>query len=184
MPRFLPVAVRASRGPVISRAVLEDAAGVARIHVDAWQAAYAGILSNEYLAAQSLARREAYWQKAIALAECELLLARIHRKIVGWVAFGRCRDAGAPPGRAEIWALYVAPSSWSQGVGRALCREARSSLAGQGYRSLSLWVLADNARAIRFYVAAGFLPDPSGIKQISMGGKSLKELRYVAAVEG
>ncbi|MBL3410667.1 N-acetyltransferase, partial [Klebsiella pneumoniae] len=39
----------------------EDAAAIARSHVAAWQAAYAGIIDAAYLEALSTAQRETYW---------------------------------------------------------------------------------------------------------------------------
>ena len=163
-------------------ATIEDARAIAEVHVSAWQAAYDGLIPAEYLAAQSVARRESHWRQAITRADCELLLAREDGDVLGWIAFGRCRDPQAVPAQGEVWALYAAPLHWSRGIGRALWLEARRRLASQGFASVSLWVLADNLRAIRFYSAAGFFPDPSGVKEIVMSGKPLKELRYVASL--
>ena len=42
-----------------------DAGAIARVHVDTWRAAYAGILSAEFLAGLSYADREQMWQQAL-----------------------------------------------------------------------------------------------------------------------
>ena len=168
----------------IRSALPEDAAAIAHIHVAAWQAAYAGIIDAAYLAALSAPQREAYWAQAIAQGDTQILLARDIRTgvAVGWIAVGNCRDIGAPAARGEVWALYADPAHWSQGVGRALWLQARDLLLARGKVEASLWVLAANALAIRFYERQGFVPDAEGRKTITVAGTVLDELRYVRAL--
>jgi GNAT superfamily N-acetyltransferase len=164
----------------VSIAVPTDARLVAEIHVRAWQEAYKDILSAEYLAGLSIDKRQTYWSEVIPKGNPELLVARIGDIVVGWVAFGKCRDTDATSSAGEIWAIYVAPDHWSTGVGRALWLQARQKLASDGYQTASLWVLADNARAIGFYTKAGFVAEPDSAKGIELGGQTLKEVRFVA----
>jgi ribosomal protein S18 acetylase RimI-like enzyme len=164
----------------IVNATPEDAPAVARIHVTAWQEAYKDILSVEYLAGLSIDKRQAYWSEVIPKGNLELSLAKEDECVVGWVAFGKSRDADAPSTAGEIWAIYVAPDYWSTGVGRALWLQARQRLTADGYRTVSLWVLADNARAIDFYMKAGFNEEPDSSKEFELGGQTLKEVRFVA----
>lgn len=166
----------------IVRATLEDAHDIAQVHVLAWRAAYDGIVPAAHLAAQSVAKRETVWREAIAKGMPEVWVAKTAGQLLGWVAFGPSRDQDAAPQAGEIWALYVTPSHWSRGVGRQLWLRARERLAEQDYKNVSVWVLTENARAIRFYRAAGFAADPSGRKEIVMAGKPLQELRYVCAL--
>lgn len=158
----------------------DDAAAIARIHVAAWQAAYAGIIDAAYLAALSTAPRETYWAQAIAQGRPGLLLAQDgNGAVAGWIAFGDCRDPDAPATRGEIWAIYVDPTRWSQGVGQALWQQARERLLEQGKDEASLWVLAANQRAIRFYAALGFVPDPGSDRTITVAGAPIDEVRQV-----
>ncbi len=168
----------------IVRATPEDAHDIAQVHVLAWRAAYEGIVPAEHLAAQSVAKREAVWRESIAKGTPEILVAKAEGQLVGWVAFGPSRDEDAASQAAEVWAMYVAPSHWSRGVGRLLWLRARERLAEQGYKSVSVWVLAENDQAIKFYRAAGFAADPSGRKEVIMAGKPLQELRYETALNG
>ena len=165
-------------------AALADARGVAEVHVRAWQAGYRGIVPDTYLAALSVDQREAMWKEAIASGTSRLLVAKSDAGLAGWVALGPCRDVGASAQSGEIWALYVAPECWSSGVGRRLWLAARVQLIDDGYRNVSLWVIAGNARAIRFYIAAGFIEEPASIKEFTLGGVSLQEARYVRALDG
>ena len=163
---------------MIDAAAPGDAGSVARIHVQAWQAAYAGILSDEYLASLSVEKRAAMWREAIEQGTPELLVARVDGDVVGWVSFGPSRDPGAAPDVGEIWAIYVDPQQWATGAGRQLWLRARERLSQRGFASATLWVLAANARGIRFYEAAGFAPEPGSAKEFTLGGRVVQELRY------
>ena len=164
----------------ISHAVSEDAPAIARVQVRSWQVAYENILPAPYLATLTTEKREAMWRESISRGSPQLLVARDDDGIVGFVAFGTCRDENAAADRAEVWAIYVVPSHWSQGVGTQLCRQARERLVEQGYCSVSLWVLTDNTRAIQFYAGVGFVADAESTKEVIVGGSALKEIRYVA----
>ncbi len=168
----------------IEPATLEDARAVAEVHVLTWRAVYQGIVPAEYLAALSVEKREALWRESIAKGAPDLRVARIDGRIIGWIASGPCRDEGASPQAGEVWAIYVAPSHWSSGVGRALWLGARERLRRHGYKTVSLWVLAENSRAIRFYLAAGFAADLSPAKELTLGGKALQEVRYTVEIDG
>jgi ribosomal protein S18 acetylase RimI-like enzyme len=168
----------------VAHALPEDARAVADIHVNTWRTAYAEIVSAEYLAAQSIEHRQAWWSQCIAAGAPELLVAKENGVVQGWLNFGAARDEGAPASEAEIWAIYVAPAYWSTGTGRLLWLRARELMTAQGYRSCSLWVFPQNARAIRFYQAAGFSADLSPPKYFKLGGQQLQEVRYVCQLDG
>jgi L-amino acid N-acyltransferase YncA len=167
----------------IAPATLEDARQVAEIHVRTWQSAYQGILPAQYLASLSVEQREAMWRESIGKGVPELFVAKVEGAMVGWVAFGPCRDAGSPPDCAEVWAIYVAPASWSSGVGRRLWRRSQARMLEQGFKTVSAWAFTQNERAIKFYRAAGFAPDLSSVKEFELGGKPLQETRYARALE-
>jgi ribosomal protein S18 acetylase RimI-like enzyme len=168
----------------VERAKLEDAHAIAEIHVLTWRAVYQGIVPADYLATLSVEKREALWRDSIAKGTPELWVAKTEGRVIGWVASGPCRDKGTPPQVGEVWAIYVTPSHWSSGVGRALWLTARERLQQHGYKSVSLWVLAENSRAIKFYLAAGFAPDLSSTKELTLGGKPLTEVRYEVEIDG
>jgi len=168
----------------VFRATSEDARAIAEIHVNAWRTAYASILPADYLASLSIDRREVMWRKCIAEATSDLLVAKDNTSIYGWLNFGACRDKGASKTEAEIWALYVSPSFWSRGTGRMLWLRARELMLAQGFTSCSLWVFPQNKRAIKFYLAAGFVRAQSPPKTFELGGKQLQEVRFVSQLDG
>ena len=49
---------------------------------------------------------------------------------------------------------------------------------------MSLWVLAKNERACRFYSAKGFELETSSTKTVEIGGAWLEEVRYVRSLPG
>lgn len=162
----------------IEPATPEDCRAIAEVHVLSWQHAYKGILPAEYLDALSITSREAMWRESFVNGQPQLLVAKNNGAVVGFVAFGPSREEGAQALCAEIWAIYLTPSIWSQGTGRQLWLAAWERLLTQGFRTVSLWVIAGNARAIRFYSAAGFKPATHSTKAFTLGGVSLQEIRY------
>jgi L-amino acid N-acyltransferase YncA len=86
----------------IAAAAATDCRAVAQIHVDAWRVAYDGIVPPEYLAALSVDQREAMWRTAVERGTPRVLVARTTGDVVGWVAYGRCRDDGSGPDVGEI----------------------------------------------------------------------------------
>ncbi|MCW5658424.1 MAG: GNAT family N-acetyltransferase [Burkholderiaceae bacterium] len=163
----------------IQAATAEDCRAVAEVHVESWQHAYRGILPEQYLASLSVAEREGMWRRMVERQGSHLLVARAAGQVVGFIAFGASRDEGAPKDRAEIWAIYVKAESWSTGAGRLLWLEALRRIGAEAYKSVSLWVIAGNQRAVRFYERAGFVVEPESRKSFELGGTTLEELRYV-----
>jgi GNAT superfamily N-acetyltransferase len=168
----------------IEPATSGDAQGVAEVHVLSWQHAYRGIFPDEFLAQLSVQRRTTMWRDSIAIGRPQVLVARIEDRVAGFIAFGPCRDEAAPEATAEVWAFYLAPDHWSTGMGRALWQATRERMRLQGACHASLWVLAANLRAIRFYLVAGFTPEAGSIKPLTIGGVQVLEERYVQALRG
>ncbi len=149
---------------------LDDARAIARIHVDAWRAAYAGILADEVLAAQSVDRREGQWREWIPLGRA--LVAEHEAEVVGF--------AGILVETGEIAALYVDPRHWRRGAGRALTRAAMERLREAGCENAALWVFEANHSARAFYAALGFAPDGA----VSIHERGVAQLRLCAGLEG
>jgi GNAT superfamily N-acetyltransferase len=167
----------------IRPAVVSDARTVATVHVHSWQSAYRGIVPDAHLDSLSIDRREAIWRVAIQKTTPELWVAECDSRVIGWSAFGASRDADASPRTGELEAIYLLPRYWNTGAGRALWQISRRRLLERGFATVTLWVLAANVRAIRFYAAAGFAPNPATEKGINIGGRALREIRYETVLE-
>ena len=174
----------------IRLAVPADAGPIARVHVRSWRATYPGIVPQPILDALSIERRQAYWRESITRSLDEATdagervwlaergqgtSARTAADIVGFAATGPARDDGLPPGAGELYAIYLVPEVWSQGVGRRLFAAAVDDLAVR-HDPLVLWVLTDNARARRFYEAAGWRADGSS-RVLDFDGTPIEEIR-------
>jgi GNAT superfamily N-acetyltransferase len=148
--------VTGSGALAIRSAQPDDAAGLALVHVRAWQAAYVGLMPQGYLDGLDVAGRAQAWLRHLREGSREfLLVATIDEDIAGFVTYGAARDAESG-GVGELYALNVRPDRWSAGVGSALLSDAQDGLGGLGFDRAVLWVLPGNARARRFYERHGW----------------------------
>jgi GNAT superfamily N-acetyltransferase len=165
--------------PLIRVATARDAARIAEVHVRSWQAAYRGHMPPEYLDGLDPADRLPRWQQWLSEpAGDEVLVADGQDGVCGFSSFGPTRDEDDDPGQVgEVRAIYLMPAVIGTGIGRLLMGASVEHLTVAGYRELTLWVLAANARARRFYELAGLRPD-GGLKVDDRAGFRLDEVRY------
>jgi ribosomal protein S18 acetylase RimI-like enzyme len=162
---------------MIRRAVPEDAATVTRIQVASWRAAYRGIVPDAYLDGIDEAAWGEKWPARLQPdAPGHTFLGGAPE--LGVVSVGPSREPGAVAGvDAEIYLIYVLPEAWGTGVGRALLVHALADLTARGFARATLWVFEANARARRFYDAAGGVVD-AGPKAFEIAGERIMEVRY------
>lgn len=167
-----------AEGVVLRLAQVEDSAAIARVHVDAWRTAYVGILSDEFLASLSYARREEQWRALLAQPkenEFTLVAEAESGGVVGFAHGGPERsDMGTDWG--EVYALYLLQEYRRHGIGRQLMRAAAQRLQLAGFRSLLVWVLRENP-ARHFYARLGGMPFRE--QDIDIGPHRLVEVAYV-----
>jgi ribosomal protein S18 acetylase RimI-like enzyme len=147
------------------------------IHVESSVAAYQGILPDAILRSFTVERREAGWREMLQEAAVEVWLAEDEGRLLGWICIGKSRDPDAEAHGAEIWAMYVAPTNWRQGIGSALWTAAESFIIREAYSSVTLWVLQENSRARSFYARLGFLEEAEQVRSRERGGANVIELR-------
>jgi ribosomal protein S18 acetylase RimI-like enzyme len=120
-----------------------DARSIARLDVETWRVAYAGILSAPFLVGLSTRRREVGWATVIDREPRDVRVAvDSEGRIVGFGSCGRCR--GEPEFAGEVFTLYVAPDWQDQGIGRRLLLALFARLVDQGCGSAIIWVLRNN----------------------------------------
>lgn len=168
----------------VRRATSADAPAIAAVHVAASRAAYQGLLPEEFLAQFTVERRETGWRQSLENGECEVWIAEEDGQALGWLCTGKSRDPDTTPGTVELWAMYVAPSRWRQGIGRALWNEALPQVMAAGSQSITLWVLEANAPAIAFYRTLGFVEDPDSRRMRPRGGVEVAEVRLRSSLRG
>lgn len=159
----------------------EDAVDVARVHVRAWQVGYRGLLPDEYLDALRPEQRAQRYDFATQdNRKPATLVALAQGAIRGFATVAPARDSDRAD-HGELCALYVDPDWWGHGMGAALIAAARQRLFAQGFRCASLWLLAGNARAERFYRKDGWQPD--GHRRVDqVWAVTVDELRYHTAL--
>lgn len=170
----------------IQPAGLEDVAGLAEVQVRSWQQAYRGQVPDAYLDSLSVERQAGAWVRALGEAGVTTLLARDPEgRVIAFINCGPYRDADLGPSRLmEIRALYVHPTHWRQGLGRALVDAAIARCAGPGVERAVLWVLRTNASAKAFYRAMGFFPDGGVKSDTRIGSSVLEEERFSRSLQG
>jgi len=138
-----------------------DIEAIATIHVRAWQDAYRGQLSDDYLEGLDIAERIPQTRSMIegSPPEFRVWVSQDDEDIVGFAVTGPSQDADADPKTGEVYAIYLDPSRVGTGAGRALFEHAVADLRARGYSTATLWVLESNERARRFYEAAGWATD-------------------------
>ncbi|WP_342359404.1 N-acetyltransferase [Terrarubrum flagellatum] len=159
----------------IRRARIEDADAIAHVHHRSWEETYPGLLPPELIV--PLDERLGQWRRIIHEnpAGVGRFVAEVDAPTVGddmrfapadapdvrIVGIAQCGPAREPEleTRYEIGRIYVLRAAQGVGVGKALMGAMfdalRASHVGGEDRSVGLWVLKGNDRAIEFYERMG-----------------------------
>lgn len=149
----------------IRPAVLADALSIATVHVRSWQAAYPGLVPQDYLDSLSPEVRLPHWENILANAteptrSTLVFTVEPDDDIIGFVSYAPSADGDDDPAKvAEVQTLYVDPGAWAQGAGDQLLSAALVALADAGFEQVTLWALHSNERARRFYERRGWKLD-------------------------
>jgi GNAT superfamily N-acetyltransferase len=137
----------------IRRADPADAEALAHLHLDVWDDAYTGLMPQGILddRRERVDERVERWRDILTEPR-PTWVAEDAEGLIGFASAGPARDNDVDD-LLELYSLYVRASYWDAGVGYALFEETL------GDQAAYLWVLASNARAIRFYERQGFRLD-------------------------
>ncbi len=156
-------------------AQITDAAELAKILCDSWQASYNSILTPEELERNTnLESRTIMFERLQKSGVGNIMIAFSNGDPCGMVSFGKSRDADLAD-YAEIVAIYSLKEYWGKGVGSRLMELALIDLKRQGYKNVLLWTFEANTRARRFYEKHEFVVDGT-VKDSGFGNR--KEVRY------
>jgi ribosomal protein S18 acetylase RimI-like enzyme len=163
----------------VRKATVEDAAGIAFVHVRSWQVAYRGHMPDEYLDSLDGEKRTNMWYELTQDAEKIIFVAEDKEcKIVGFSVAGPSRDADANPSTSEIVAIYVDPEKWGKGIGRTLLSASLDHIRKCAFDQVTLWVLEANRRARSFYESFGFKHDGAIKDDDHWKNFAVREIRY------
>jgi GNAT superfamily N-acetyltransferase len=163
-------------------ATAEDADAIGRVQVETWGAAYRGLMPDEAIAGFDLEGRQRMWREGLAREPrpgSATFVAELDGEVVGFASVGRSREEDAD-NEGELYAIYLLPSCWDRGIGRALLERAEESMRTFGFERAILWVMEGNERGERFYRAGGWECD--GRKLDTFQGAEIAELRYRKAL--
>jgi GNAT superfamily N-acetyltransferase len=161
----------------VREAILDDAAGIARVHTDSWQTSYRGILPDTVLDRIDVGQRVESRRKILRDRSVFQLVAYdvTHGDIVGFCDAGPSRRH--VPYAGEVYAIYLAHRAKRHGLGQDMWERVQAWLAASDMRSMIVWVLENNHHARRFYEAMG---GRAGSRlQSRVGGYPVVELSYV-----
>ena len=137
-------------GFVVRTATVDDAAGIARVHIRSWQETYAPLVEPGELDGLSVERRAERWARDLA-GGSEAWVAEREGAVIGFSSTSG--DHAERPRPVELGMLYVIAEFHGNGAGQALLD------AAIGDSPAFLFVARDNPRAIRFYERNGFAFD-------------------------
>lgn len=144
----------------IRRAVPEDASGIARVHVAAWERAFRGIVPDDVIAARTLEVRIGQWMRVLQKSDRVTIVACGDDDLI--FGFASAEPIREPKFQSYLETLYVAPEAWERGLGRELLQAIAAELLDRGIGTLALRTLRLGA-ARSFYEHLGARLVPEGI---------------------
>jgi L-amino acid N-acyltransferase YncA len=163
----------------VRKATVEDASGIAFVHVRSWQVAYRGHMPDEFLDGLDVEKRTNMWRELTQAPDKIIFVAEgSEGNIEGFSALGPSRDADANPNTAEVSAIYVHPEKWEKGIGRALLSASLGEVRKCAFEQVTLWVLEANQRARSFYESFGFIQDGAIKDDDHWKSFAVREVRY------
>ena len=150
---------------IVRPATVDDALGIATVHVTSWRESYSGFMSPGFLAAMSIPERAVGWRASVERNPITVL--EVDGDVRGFSIAGH----GDGPRDLELRLLYQLASEHGTGSGQALLD------AAIGDRPAHLWVAELNPRAQAFYRRNGFEAD--GERKVEPLWENLAEIRMV-----
>lgn len=149
---------------LVRSATLRDALSIARVHVEAWDAAYRGLIPDDQIDARTIELRMAQWATSIINPRYFVLVACDANGDVQGFASALLLDGSDGGFQSYLKTLYVHPQVWRLGIGRKLLRTMCGRLNASGVQNLALRTLR-LGRARGFYETLGARTVTEGIAQ-------------------
>jgi len=136
----------------LRKAVVDDAAVVARIYIESWNEGFGHLLGIRELTSERVDR----WGQDLAGGAVDWTVAEVRGVVVGVVGVGPSRDP-VDPMLGELDTIAVDPAHWRVGVGRCLMAHALGVLRRSWARAI-VWTPASYEPGDAFYRATGWVP--------------------------
>lgn len=158
----------------VRKAVLEDAEGMAKVHVDSWRTTYKDIVPDEFLNQLSYESRMNLWKNAIPNGHV-FVAENEEGQIVGFSSGGKERTGNYEKYQGELYAIYLLKEYQGKGLGKMLVRSVIEDLEKLNINTMLVMVLEDNNSRLFYENLGGKKIDDI---EIEIGGKKLNELVY------
>ncbi|WP_026908424.1 GNAT family N-acetyltransferase [Paucisalibacillus globulus] len=159
----------------VRKAVITDASGIAKVHVDSWRTTYKNIIPEQALNNLSYDKRTELWKRNITRAGNYVYVAENNQgEIVG---FGDCgkREENEVEHSGDLTSIYLLKEYQGKGIGKELLKQILHTCLELGYKRVFVEVLEDNkTRYFYEYYGAELLKT----EKIVMSGKELNLLVY------
>ncbi|MBP3887445.1 MAG: GNAT family N-acetyltransferase [Cellulosilyticum sp.] len=150
---------------------------VSHVYEESWKSAYKGLIPQDYL--EQIPK--GHWMQALKSGVWQSFIMLDGGKIIGTSAYCGSRDEKLK-GYGEVVSIYLLPEYMGKGYGKKLFQAVINKLQEEGYKSIYLWVLEGNSRAIKFYEKFGFKANSAYLDD-NIGGKVVREMQYVYHME-
>ena len=158
----------------IRKAVLADARGIAKVHVDSWKTTYDNIVPVEYLNKLSYESREQLWKNSIPNGGV-YVAETSEGEIVGFASGGKERTGKYPDYAGELYVIYILKEYQGNGLGSLLVKPLIDELQLQNISTMLVLVLEDNSSRL-FYEALG--AKKIDTIEVEFSGQRVQELVY------
>jgi ribosomal protein S18 acetylase RimI-like enzyme len=159
----------------IRDATVEDIDGIQRVARRGWMAAYGDFLTEAAIdAIVDDWYAPAQLEDSITAADAVYLVAEAD-ELTGYASAAPIAD-----GEAQLYAIYVDPDRWSDGIGTRLLGRIIERLAERDIERVRVEVLADNAVGVSFYESRGF--ERTAERERTVGEQTLAEYVYYREV--
>lgn len=160
---------------IIRKANVDDAKGIAKVHVDSWKSTYKEIIPKEYLDNLSYEKRTKLWEINIGEKENFVVTAvDTDGKVIGFADAWK-RNRNTEDKTIDLTSIYLLESYQGKGIGKQLLKEVFKHFKDQGYEKVFVDVLEDNPTKLFYEYYGAELVETVKIK---IGNKILNELIY------
>ncbi|MFB7140622.1 GNAT family N-acetyltransferase [Gottfriedia sp. NPDC056225] len=159
----------------IRKANLNDAKGIAKVHVDSWRTTYRNIIPDHFLQSLSYDQRTDIWNQNFSNKRNFIYVAENNEgEIIG---FGTCgkREKNKVEHSGDLTSIYLLEEYQGTGIGKQLLKQLFNQFKELNFNSVFVEVLEDNkTRYFYEYYGAELLKS----EKINMAGKELNLLVY------
>ena len=168
---------------IIRNVKIEDIPSVVDISITGWQAAYQGIIDNQYLENLNSERDQRISKMENNYMSSGFIVAELDNQVVGFCRYVDNNNYSPTIVEAdcELTVLYVKPDLKGCGIGSKLFEYVLNEFSKLNKNLMVLWCFKDNAPTIKFYEKMGGRIIDEKIKK--HGGKENTEVCFAYNVK-